>query len=165
MAKKGKSSQQVSNILFVKIHKAIVGALNESCQLVRDTAWLNCPKGRKWGTNPKEAQKIGTGSGLANSIVWKVNPLELKGSVYTRMKYAPMVEFGVRPHIIRPKDKKALAFGRPIGKTKGGDIMRETVVKEVHHPGTAAQPFLRPSLDSNRENIKRIFAFHINKIK
>jgi hypothetical protein len=45
------------------------------------------------------------------------------------------VEVGTRPHVIEPRDKKALAW--PGGKHP---------VKKVHHPGTQAQPHLRPAL-------------------
>lgn len=53
--------------------------------------------------------------------------------------YANFVEFGTAPHEIKPKNKKALAF-RVGGKT--------VIVKSVHHPGTKAQPFVRPAFDA-----------------
>lgn len=46
------------------------------------------------------------------------------------------VEFGTRPHVIEPKDKQALAWPGA-----------EHPVRRVNHPGTEAQPFIRPSLD------------------
>lgn len=52
-------------------------------------------------------------------------------------KYAHLVEFGTSAHIIRPKNRKALAFDG-------------TVVKVVRHRGTAARPFLRPAFDHNK---------------
>lgn len=51
-------------------------------------------------------------------------------------EYAAYVEFGTKPHVIRAKNKKALAF------YSGG---KRVIVKEVHHPGTRAQPYVRPA--------------------
>lgn len=49
--------------------------------------------------------------------------------------YAHMVEFGTRPHVIRAAPGSALRFG---GVT----------VAQVNHPGTRAQPFMRPAADA-----------------
>ena len=50
--------------------------------------------------------------------------------------YAHMVEFGTRPHVIRPKEPGgALRFG---GAT----------VRSVNHPGIQPRPFMRPAIDS-----------------
>lgn len=64
------------------------------------------------------------------------------GTVYAAVKAggkkAPhwhLVEFGTRPHKIKPKDAHALTVG---GK----------VVGEVDHPGARAKPFARPAFDS-----------------
>lgn len=54
-------------------------------------------------------------------------------------EYDEAVEFGTRPHEIRPKNKKALAF------RVGGQMV---VVKKVNHPGTRAQPFVRPAFEA-----------------
>lgn len=51
--------------------------------------------------------------------------------------YAPYVNDGTRPHLIRPKTKQALKF------TIGG---RTVFAKVVHHPGTRANPFLDRAL-------------------
>ena len=48
-----------------------------------------------------------------------------------------MVNDGTKPHIIRPKNAKALAF------KIGGRVV---FAKVVHHPGTKAQPFLDRAL-------------------
>lgn len=53
--------------------------------------------------------------------------------------YANYVEFGTKPHVIEAKNKKALAF------TMNG---QKVVVKKVNHPGTRAQPFVRPAFDA-----------------
>lgn len=56
-----------------------------------------------------------------------------KQTVYTNVEYAPYVENGTRPHVIRPRTKKALRF------RVGGQFV---IVAKVNHPGTRAQPFL-----------------------
>ena len=80
--------------------------------------------------------------------------------------YAAFVERGTRPHIIRPRTKKALAFASQgitterfgpkaklkftlAGRLSAGSVRRFgnaafVVVKSVHHPGTRAQPYLVP---------------------
>lgn len=66
--------------------------------------------------------------------------------------YAAAVEFGTRPHIIRPRNAKVLAWGGPrtLGgrlRVSGGVQARPThFAKLVHHPGTRAQPYLVPGL-------------------
>lgn len=50
--------------------------------------------------------------------------------------YAHLVEFGTRPHTIRPKN--------PGGTLRFGGI----TTREVQHPGTRARPFMRPAADA-----------------
>jgi len=53
--------------------------------------------------------------------------------------YGGYVEFGTGPHVIRPKTKKVLSFvvnGKRVFATK------------VNHPGTKAQPYVRPAFDA-----------------
>jgi len=52
--------------------------------------------------------------------------------------YAMAVEFGTGPRIIVPVSKKALAF-----EMEG----KKVIVKKVMHPGSEAQPFMRPAMD------------------
>jgi HK97 gp10 family phage protein len=54
----------------------------------------------------------------------------------TNVNYAAAVEYGTSPHVITPKNKRALYWpgaAHPVAK--------------VNHPGTAAQPFLRPAIE------------------
>lgn len=65
-----------------------------------------------------------------------------------KVGYAAAVEFGTRPHIIRPRRGKVLAWGGPRtlagGLRKGG---RPTnFARLVHHPGTKAKPYLVPGI-------------------
>lgn len=54
------------------------------------------------------------------------------------VSYAPMVNDGTRPHIIRPRRTQALRF------TIGGRVV---YAKVVHHPGTRPNPFLDKALE------------------
>jgi hypothetical protein len=62
--------------------------------------------------------------------------------------YAGVVERGSRPHIIRAKNRKALAWGG--SRTLAGGLRsgsRPThFAKSVNHPGTKPQPYLVPGL-------------------
>jgi HK97 gp10 family phage protein len=53
--------------------------------------------------------------------------------------YDNYVEFGTRPHKITAKPGKVLAF-----QANG----RTVIVKSVNHPGTKAQPYVRPAFDA-----------------
>jgi hypothetical protein len=54
--------------------------------------------------------------------------------VFYMNEYATHVEYGTKPHKIRVKNKQVLSDGKRI------------FGKEVQHPGTTAQPFIRPSI-------------------
>jgi len=93
---------------------------------------------------------------LKNSIVYNV-----EGDTITveMADYGLYVEFGTAPHIIKPKNKKALHWksGTP-GSTGRGDVF----AKVVHHPGTTPQPFIRNTLHNKlpgiiEDNIERQF--------
>ena len=72
---------------------------------------------------------------LRRSISTKIGDME--ATIHTsNLKYAPMVEFGTRPHIIRAKNKKALYW-------KGATHP----VKQVNHPGSKAKPYLIPAFE------------------
>lgn len=74
----------------------------------------------------------------------------LAAEVYNTAEYAPDVEFGTRPHEIRPKKGKLLSW------MKNG---KRFFARKVNHPGTKAQPFLFPAWEEHRpqylEEIKR----------
>jgi hypothetical protein len=55
------------------------------------------------------------------------------------VNYATDVEMGTAPHVIVPRNKKALYW-------PGADYP----VRKVNHPGTQAQPYLRPALLQRR---------------
>lgn len=77
---------------------------------------------------------------LKNSIRHEVDE---EGNINIYMTdYARHVEYGTKPHVIRIKNKKALSDGKTIFGTK------------VNHPGTRAQPFIRPSLHQLSKIVK-----------
>lgn len=56
------------------------------------------------------------------------------------------MEEGTAPHVIRPKNKKALRF------TVGGSTI---FAKKVNHPGIKARPIVEPTADASWPTIKR----------
>ena len=64
------------------------------------------------------------------------------------VNYGKFVEFGTPPHTIRPREKKALAWGRNLGGGK-----REFVRKSVEHPGTKPNPFIRTTIFTKLKKI------------
>ena len=65
----------------------------------------------------------------------------LEATIHTsNLKYASMVEFGTKAHVIRPKNKKALYW-------KGAN----RPVKQVNHPGSKAKPYLIPAFEDEKD--------------
>jgi len=89
---------------------------------------------------------------LRNSI--KVQVYD-KGIVITMVDYGKFVEFGSPPHIITPKNKKALKF--EVGKKErlSGNKKGKTIVfaKKVKHPGTRPNPFIRNTIQTKLQNM------------
>ncbi|MBZ3909421.1 HK97 gp10 family phage protein [Streptomyces acidiscabies] len=75
---------------------------------------------------------------LRSSIVSRVEGggRSLGYAVGTNVSYAADVEYGTAPHVIKPKDKKALFWPGAAHP-----------VAQVNHPGTAPRPFLRPAIE------------------
>jgi hypothetical protein len=68
-------------------------------------------------------------------------------SVEARTPYAATIEKGSRPHIIKPRKAKVLAWGgsrRLSGKLRKGSRATNFAMI-VHHPGTKPYPFLLPA--------------------
>jgi Bacteriophage HK97-gp10, putative tail-component len=78
---------------------------------------------------------------LRSSISWDmgVDAEGLHADVGTDVSYAIFVEVGTKPHIIRSHGNW------PLRSAKG-----QVFGRVVHHPGTRAQPYLRPSIDDLR---------------
>lgn len=73
-------------------------------------------------------------SNLRRSIIVNVTK---KGIQINMDEYGKYVEFGTPPHVITPKNGKALAF------MVGG---KKIIVKKVNHPGTRPNNFIRRTL-------------------
>ncbi len=67
--------------------------------------------------------------------------------------YAPYVEFGTKPHVIEPKDKKALYWPGA-----------EHPVRRVNHPGTKANDFMGRIVRTAQEDINEQFATALQQI-
>jgi HK97 gp10 family phage protein len=87
------------------------------------------------------------------AIVVLVGPAKAKSSV------ASQIEFGVRPHKIRPRRGEVLEIWQ------GGAVVG--VAHEVDHPGAAPKPFLRPAFEETQgevaETLKTALAAQITK--
>lgn len=106
-------------------------ALKTACLVVERRAKQIAPKGK-------------TGE-LRRSITSKVEDLE--GIVYTPLEYAPYVEYGTGLF--------AEEGGR---KDVPWAYYDEETGELIFTSGQKPQPFMRPALDENREEIKRIIA-------
>jgi HK97 gp10 family phage protein len=71
------------------------------------------------------------------------------GPDVNKAPYATFVEHGTKPHVIKAKNGKALAF------TVGG---RTVIVRSVNHPGTTAQPFVMPAFETWVDSIGELAA-------
>lgn len=138
--------------------KNVEKALRKACLIVERRARQLAPKGR-------------TGD-LRNSITHKVENLE--GVVFTPLFYAPYIEYGtgafreVNPApgqywVYVPEEngggrKKAKSSKRyTLEEAKEiVALMRADGIEAVYTQGEQPQPFMRPALDENREEIKRI---------
>ena len=65
-----------------------------------------------------------------------------------RINYGAFVEYGTRPHTIKPKDKKALRWA-----SGGGFVF----AKKVNHPGYKGDSFLRNAAEETFNNLNKIF--------
>lgn len=57
-------------------------------------------------------------------------------------KYGAFVEDGTKPHIIRPKNKKALFWKGALNP-----------YKVIRHPGTRAKPFFKPGVEASQDGV------------
>lgn len=82
---------------------------------------------------------------LEQSIGWHGNG-NGSATVYANAEYASYVEFGTRPHVIRPKaGRKALK----IPQAGGGYILRAG----VNHPGSRPYPFFYADRANREQNM------------
>lgn len=70
-------------------------------------------------------------------------------TIVTAAGAAPFLEFGTRPHVIRPRNKKMLSWpanasGRRLSGRARTNAGPRIFARKVNHPGTRPQPFLLP---------------------
>jgi hypothetical protein len=73
---------------------------------------------------------------------------------YPKAQYAPYVEFGTAPHIIKPVNARVLA------SAKTGEFFGTL----VHHPGTKANPFMERIVASAQPSVDTLFSQALDKI-
>jgi HK97 gp10 family phage protein len=76
--------------------------------------------------------------------------------VGAKTEYATAVEFGTAPHVIEADQADALAFTGQDGEL----VFRQ----RVEHPGTPAQPFLRPALAEHQSDLVENINAEIEKL-
>jgi hypothetical protein len=66
--------------------------------------------------------------------------------VEARTPYAAALELGAKPHVIRPRNKKVLAWGgtRRLSGTLASGSRPTHFARVVHHPGSKPYPYLIP---------------------
>lgn len=67
--------------------------------------------------------------------------------IEARTPYAATLELGSKPHVIRPRDAKVLAWGgtRRLSGTQAKGSSPTHFARVVHHPGTKPYPYLLPA--------------------
>lgn len=117
-------------VIYAVIVGRVLDALETSGKLVEDSAKLLCP--------------VDTGL-LIGSITHKVFPNDLKVIVGTPVEYGPYIELGTGE------------FAENGEGRKGGWYYVDEKGNKHFTFGNKPQPFLRPALLNNKQNIERIF--------
>ena len=109
-------------------------AMGKACALVERSAKIKAPKG------------TGGESGLRGSIKSKIEGVgaDMVGVVYTPLEYAPYVEFGTG------------LFAEEQGRKDVPWHYQDDEGEWHSTSGMKPQPYLRPALNENREQIKEI---------
>ena len=85
---------------------------------------------------------------LKHSIRKRVDLINLEAEVGPEVSYGVYVEFGIRPHIIRPVRARALRFEAT------GEIV---FARLVRHPGTKPKPFIHETAEAVEREVERIW--------
>lgn len=91
-------------------------------------------------SDAKRLAPVDTGNLRKSIEARQVSPS--KYVIGTPLEYAPYVEYGTGPHLITSNGEDPLTF-----KVDGQWISKH----QIDHPGTPAQPYLRPALNANRD--------------
>jgi hypothetical protein len=94
---------------------------------------------------------IKTGNLVQN---WAFEIGNLQARWYPKAVYAPYVEFGTGPHVIRAKNARVLA------NAETGQVFGPV----VHHPGTRANPFMERIVATAQPDIDVLFGQALEQI-
>ena len=130
--------QDNTNQILTKNEQSKLRGILKVCQLIEHTAVLLCPVDKG---DLRSAISYTCRYGKTGNLP---QPGQADGIVGVDKEHAPHVEFGTQPHIITVKSARVLSDGSQIFGVK------------VNHPGTPAQPFMRPAMDQNRTNATEI---------
>lgn len=91
-----------------------------------------------------------TGAAAASVLGRRISPMV--GRVASSLGYVTILEEGSRPHVIRPRNAKVLAF------PSGG---RTVFARSVNHPGTRGYHAFRDGVASSVRAVEAIIARHL----
>jgi len=102
-----------------------------------------------------EVDRLGlVDEGVFRNTISVVPPVGNQVKVTDGVFYGIYLEMGTRPHIIRPKNKKALHWVQD-----GADMF----AKVVHHPGTRAyRPFTNGLISSQHDVLNKVKSFTVS---
>lgn len=148
MVDNGRFDKLLGKIELEMRNKALRKAVKRASRIVEQEAKRLAPKPGYEGDKPgRTALKDTIGVSVkeyrgGRVYVGIIGPRRPAGN------HAHLVEFGTKPHRIRPKDKKALRIGgRFIGEAK--------------HPGAKAKPFMRPAADKTKRAQRAAFIWSL----
>ena len=122
--------------------KELTEALNESRQKIERDAKSNAPVNKSFG-----------GGNLRQSIRSRMEAFG-RAVVEAGASYASHVEFGTKPHTIRSRGNY------PLRDKRTGQVFGRV----VNHPGTKAQPFMRPAVSDNENWVNDRFQGAVEKV-
>jgi len=95
-----------------------------------------------------------TGGGNLRQSISSALTGTASGKLIVNSDYGIYVHEGTAPHIILPKNKKALA------NVRGGQFFG----KKVHHTGTRANPFLHRAVENSTEEVQNYFQEAVRRV-
>lgn len=142
----GRALDDLLKTLSVKLQRNVLrAALSAGARVIVKEAKQRAPVGPTSSTN--EAVYGGYPGALKDSVRLS-SGVDRNGMPFASAKaggqtkrgadtyYVQFVEYGARPHVIRPRGKKRLQLG---GQFIAGTVM---------HPGMQGKPFMRPAVDA-----------------
>lgn len=130
--------KRAPNLVITEVGKAV----QKSALTVQSNAMKEAPVNKQSG-----------GGNLRQNIRMQMMT-KTKAKIMSKAPYSIFVHEGTRPHIIRVKNKRVLADRR------NGIFFG----KEVHHPGTRANPFMKRAVDKSRVKIREFFNLAITNV-